>query len=216
MDKKQVLLWDFNGTLVDDWHIIHRAVCGVFEHYGAGEKCPSMREYISEYSGEYVQIYASRGIYASREELNSIFRRYYKEEMNKIALMEGAEDTLTTLGKAGVKMHLLTGQTEELVRPFFARFNIEKFFGEKHYDLSDKTSKAQEILERERIAGGQCYLIGDMPSDIEHAKRAGIRHVAFRGRHLPDNIFAELFARVSPHRTISHLSELPAIFGIEE
>lgn len=206
MTTQKVVFWDWNGTLLDDISLIHRAVCSIFVAYD--KPPPSFAEYARGFRGDYLSFYWDRGIDAPRDELNRIFVAYYCAHCESAPLMECAGEVLEELRLIGVRMYLITGQLQYLVDPFFKRFDVERYFHESHYHVLDKESCVRNIVKRDGLDPRACYLVGDMPADVEHAQRAGIRQVAFL-RHTP--VSSDILDAIEPDHAIKCLSELPVI-----
>ena len=78
---KNLVLFDWNGTLYDDVSDWFKAVRDVFSYFG--KKPPTIKQYFAELQGDYLEIYQKRGIVISREELGKIYDGFYWRRTQK-------------------------------------------------------------------------------------------------------------------------------------
>lgn len=198
----KLVLFDWNGTLLDDTLLWYDVVQEVFRVFG--KQPPALEQYFRELEGDYFIIYTSRGIDVTREELNEIYDTFYRARMNEAQLMPGAQEVLQTLQDKNHVLYLVTGQHEHLVFPLLERFGIVSYFQCSKYHVIDKTSATKEILQAENIEPRNCFYVGDTPSDMRHAKKAGVVSIAFLGGYIPN----ELIASAQPDYRISQLRDI--------
>lgn len=204
---KMVFL-DWNGTLLNDVPIWYAAVLNIFSHFG--KEPPSIPEYFTELECDLERIYTSRGISATREELNVMYRAYYMKHMREAHLAAGARDALRKLKKHGVGIWLLTAQEEDLTTPLLKKFRIVSYFRGLRFHAIDKSEAVKQILAQEGVEPSDCYLVGDAPSDMRHARKAEIIPVAFFGGHIPAGHLFQKDIVLGCHKyfLISHFNDL--------
>ncbi len=190
---KKAFIFDWNGTLTDDWVQIHESACAVFEHFG---KTPlTMEEFCGGLcaTGEYRNIYLNHGIDETRDALNAVFRKRYTELMDDVVLVDGARELLKALTRSGKhEVHLVTANLSDLVIPLLERFELLDFFTEYRFHVIDKSAVIKEIAAEVGMDESRSYYIGDSPSDIRHARSAKVSPVAFLNEYIPrENIVAE-------------------------
>ena len=183
----KILFCDWNGTLLDDMPIWDKARRKTFLAFGV--KPPTVADYFRELeSGDYLEVYRKRGINASRDELNAIYEPAYEERLADAVLFPGAAATLQQLHEKGIRLILVTSQQEALVVPLLNKFGIRHLFDDCAFHTFDKKAVITEVAQRNDATLNQCYFIGDSPSDIRHAKKAGAIAVAFIGIHIPEEL----------------------------
>ncbi len=185
----KILFCDWNGTLLDDMPIWDEARRKTFISFGV--EPPSVTDYFRELeSGDYLEVYRKRGITASRDELNAIYEPAYGEQISNAALFLGVRETLQLLHQQGIRLVLVTAQQENLVVPLLNKFGIRHLFDDCAFHAFDKKAVVARIVQRDGIELKECFFVGDSPSDIRHAKKAGIYAVAFLGGHIPEELLA--------------------------
>jgi len=187
---------------LNDIPIWYGAIQEIFLRFG--KEAPSIEQYFRELEGDYLAIYTSRGIDATRDELNQIYEPYYQKHARNARLIPNAQKTLRGLRRRGKTIWLVTGQQEPLVSPLLEKFRISSYFDGGRFHTMNKVETIREILEREDVRAKDCCLVGDSPSDIRHAKRAGIISIAFLGGYIPE----ELVLATQPDHTIKKLQDI--------
>lgn len=183
----KILFCDWNGTIVDDVQVWDRARKGTFLHFNA--EPPSIEEYFTEIeTGDYLEVYRKRGITASREALNEVYEKLYIEKFKNIRLFPGVKTTLEQLNKREVHVVLVTTQPEELVVPLLNKFKIEGLFGRKFYHSIDKTLAIKQEIKNLKADSKSCFFVGDVASDMQYAKGAGVVSIGFTKGYSPPNI----------------------------
>lgn len=199
---KKLVLFDWNGTLLNDTLLWYEAFSEVFHIFG--KQPPPLERYFMELDGDYLIIYTSRGIDITRQELNEIYGKCYKKIMHRAELMPDTPKILQALQDMGYALHLVTGQLEYLVSPLLEKFNITSFFQCTRFHVTDKMSVINEIIEMENAEPAKCFYVGDTPSDVHHAKKSGVVSIALLG----DCIANEIIERSNPDYTIINLKDI--------
>lgn len=187
----KILFLDLNGTCVDDWDASFAGVAAIFKEYK--KKCPPIEEYIQAvaFNGGYREFYIARGIMASRDELYAIYKPAYWQYQSVIRLTPNLHTTLAVLREADVEIHLVTAASDDFAKPIVVMAGLEEYCNSFHYHSHDKTAQVRTIIDgMEYAQPEECVMIGDLPSDVRDAKRAGIKGVAFLNRHVPRQFFS--------------------------
>jgi len=196
----KIVLFDWNGTLLDDTPILYKSVKKVFRVFG--KRPPTIAEYFRELEGDYLKIYRSRGITASRDELNAIYELHYKAYAQEAKLFFGVRMALTIFAARAVVMGIITNQKDFLVTPFLAKFGLNKFFRYQEFNTFDKKAAIQKILAQENADPQECCYFGDAPSDIRHGKKAGVKTAAFLSGYIPE----DLLLKAKPDFTVRNFA----------
>jgi phosphoglycolate phosphatase len=168
-----LIIFDLDGTLVDSFPWFLRNVNDVADRFGFRR--------VAEDDVEALRHAGTREILGRLEvplwKLPVIarhMRRLKAEQATSIALFEGAEAMLRTLVAAGLRLALVSSDSEA---------NACVKLGEAvalfdHYDCSasifGKAAKFRRILARAAVDATQAIAIGDETRDIEAARAAGI------------------------------------------
>ena len=168
-----LVIFDLDGTLVDSFPWFLRNVNDVADRFGFRR--------VAEGEVEALRHASTREILSRLEvplwKLPVIarhVRRLKAEQAASIALFDGAEAMLRTLAAAGLRLALVSSDSEANARvklgeaaALFSDFDCSaSIFG--------KAAKFRRILRRAAIDATQAIAIGDETRDIEAARAAGI------------------------------------------
>lgn len=189
----KILFCDWNGTLLDDMVIWDKARQKTFLFFGV--RPPTIEDHFRELeSGDYLEVYRNRGITVSREELNETYKSEYEPLLPKIKLYPGIRAILFRLTERGVTLALITAQEEPLVVPLLEKFKIFSLFKHFAFHALDKKTIIAKIIKEENINPNECCFVGDSPSDMRHAKQAGVVAVAFLNGYITEKLMKEVGA----------------------
>lgn len=205
---KKLGLFDFNGTLFNDNDLWYASMLEVFKQYG--KKPPTVAEFFTAFNGNYAEVYTSRGIEATREELNAIYIPHYIKHMHASGLFPEVIETLAKLKVRGHELGLITAQPEELLLPVLKKFGLEIYFNLELSSIHEHSKKdaIQRAVDVSGVDKKDCFYIGDAPSDTKHGHHAGIKTIAFLNGFMPEQLVLD----AKPHHTIGCISELLKIF----
>lgn len=207
MAKRKMVLFDWDGTLVDNTPLWHKSISKIFETCGV--KTPSIAEYFERLARlkSIVEVYRSFGINLSKEELDKIYAEEFQKYLNDAKLAAGARETLGELQKQKVVLGIVTAQVRSVFDPIFSRLLQRKRFKHVITDVSRKSSVISYLCADEEIDLSNCYYVGDTPSDILNAKQAGVHSIAYLTPHIPK----KLLSSAEPDFMVSNLRDIPLI-----
>jgi phosphoglycolate phosphatase len=206
----RLVIFDFDGTLADsaDWFIsMTNSVADRFRFRKiTDEEVAMLRGRSSREVVAYMKVPAWKMPMIARHT-----RKLVAEHASKISLFPGAEDLLRGLAAKGIRVALVSSNSEA---------NVRKILGPGCADLVSiyncgasmfgKTPKFREVIKRAKVARSEVISIGDETRDIEAAAKAGIASGAVTwGYQRP-----EILAEHNPTLLFNQMSEiLPAIAG---
>lgn len=188
-----MLFLDLNGTIIDDWDSFFVGVSATFKHYGV--KCPSLEECIRiiASSGDYLEFYRKYGITSiERDDLYKIYAPAYYAHKDDVKLIPHVYKTLEYLKNSGVEIHIVTAARKDLAEYLIYEANLEQYCDGIHFHVHNKQAQVKAIIDGLDISPEECAMMGDLPSDVAHAKNAGIKGIAFLNKHVPRDVFSEL------------------------
>jgi phosphoglycolate phosphatase-like HAD superfamily hydrolase len=187
------LVWDWNGTLLDDLEIVVAATNAAFASVG-GPKVTAedhRRDYRRPVSAYYARVLGRPVTEAEFAELDAIFHHTYREALASAALAADARQAMAAW--AGTQSLLSMWFHHELV-PAVDRFGLS-FLRVDGLRASlgggYKAAHLQAHLAELGIGGSAVCLIGDSVDDAYAAAAAGARCVLYTGGFThPDNLRA--------------------------
>lgn len=178
MAKKKLIIFDFDGTLVDSFGYAISAFNNISEKYGL-KKVPldelgrlrnlSSRELIGEWDVSFWKM--PFVIRAARKE--------FGKQLDNVNLFPKMEVTLLELKKRGYILCLLTANSQDNVDHFLQKHNLNMFdqvYGD--CGLFEKNKMMRKILQKFECTASEALSVGDETRDIEAARKCQIYSVA--------------------------------------
>jgi len=183
--KRQVLIFDLDGTLIDSRQDLATGINLMRRHYGLG---PLPVETVVSYVGEGIRNLVSRSLAdalfaVDLEEAVRVNKECYRQHIHdETTLYPGVREGLERLAAAGHALALLSNKPGAASREILRHFEIEALFasiigGESGVPLKPNPEAVFAIL---RVVGGEradTWMIGDNHTDIAAAHRAGIHSI---------------------------------------
>ncbi|MEU1487021.1 HAD family hydrolase [Streptomyces sp. NPDC005752] len=182
------LVWDWNGTLLDDIHAVLGATNAAF---AAVDLAPiTLEQYRETYCVPiprfYERLMGRLPTQAEWERMDGLFNSHYTEQRPACALTEGVEELLSRWQLGGRSQSLLSMYGHEHLVPVVRGFGIERHF----VRVDGRTgpsggSKAQHMERHFEVLGGiapeSAVVIGDAVDDAVAAAHVGARAVLYTG-----------------------------------
>jgi phosphoglycolate phosphatase-like HAD superfamily hydrolase len=187
------IIWDWNGTLLHDIHVVIEATNASFAEIGIP---PITLERYRELFCVPIPKFYERliGRLPSEEEwevMDSTFHRHYFARADAAGLAEGAARLLDSWQTAGQTQSVCSLAPHERLLPWVTRLGIDRHF--VRIDGNSETTvirgKAQQMarhvaaLDRmlDGVDGSRVIVIGDATDDARAAAHAGARAVLYTG-----------------------------------
>lgn len=215
---KNLIVFDWNGTLFDDTQATLHCTNQEFALMGAG---PVSLERLQEtFSFPLIHFYERNGIdadtYLARaEDAGSHFLSCHAEAAKHCQLNQGAADLLAW-GKANnITMMVLSNHYEVRLKAEMARFGIEPYFKaiSANVDIATVTHKMNKeerlrfLLDEYGYAPEHAVIIGDSHEEPEIARHIGLTSISITGGVLSK----ERLEACHPDYIIETLEEVPEI-----
>lgn len=184
-DKSHVL-WDFNGTLLDDAHVCTRAVNVLLSEH----KLPtiSVEEYHQKFRFPVSEYYIELGFDFTKESYSSLSDRFhdlYHSWLDQAGVYPGTHDILKTLSH--LNHHVLSAAHIDDLHRMIHKFNLKPHFSSV-YGLSDrlahsKVDLGRSLLKEQGLNPADCVMFGDTLHDLEVASELGVEIYLIAGGH---------------------------------
>jgi phosphoglycolate phosphatase len=172
------VIWDFNGTLVDDVDLALRSINAMLVRRGLP---PATRDtYRGAFGFPLAAYYAKLGIDLSRETMQGLtdeFHAVYLPGLPACGLQGGVREILDLAGRSGTRQFILSALEERLLRDALVHLGIadcfEGVYGLDHRLADSKLARGRELFTQHSLRAAETLFIGDMDHDAEVARALG-------------------------------------------
>lgn len=180
------VLWDWNGTLLDDTAACLAALNAMLTRRG---RPPITRDFYREtFSFPVRPFYEKIGVRLADEDWNALAREYHDAyRAEPCALNVETVAALEAVRAAGARQAIISALRQDLLDQATARFGVDGYmthiYGVDNLDGGSKLARARELAARIRAddPAADLVLIGDALHDGEVAAALGARAVLFSG-----------------------------------
>jgi len=178
LSKYKHIIWDWNGTLLDDVALCVEIINTVLTK----RKLPtiSLDYYREIFSFPIIQYYEKLGFDFARESFESIGTEFiieYEKKRSQCALMSDVPKTLQTISQLGLTQSILSASKQSYLIEAVAAYGLEAIFLEtngldNHY-ASSKVDIGMDFVARNKLDPASILLIGDTTHDADVAASIG-------------------------------------------
>lgn len=186
--KYKNVVWDWNGTLLDDVAIGHATLCRMLERRGL--KPITLEEYKDLFGFPVKDFYEVIGFDFSRDNWHEVsldFVETYDGLAGGVTLTPGAETVLGEIQQAGIKQYILSALNEtsltEMVFGFGINERFERLCGSDNIYADGKVCRGQRMLNVCGINPEETLMVGDTLHDGEVAEALGFDFILYSGGH---------------------------------
>lgn len=183
----KTVLWDWNGTLLDDVWTGTAAMNALLEKY----KLPLLRDtahYREVFCFPISEYYEKLGVGGDLFPITSHeWMAQYNAMEGRCLLREGAMEALRAFRDAGWRQAVLSASKLDNLLAQMRRYDVLPFFdavlGLDHIYATSKVAIGREWLRVQQINPADCVMIGDTLHDAEVAKALGCSCILAAGGH---------------------------------
>ncbi|MBO4422336.1 MAG: HAD hydrolase-like protein [Clostridia bacterium] len=172
------VLWDFNGTVLDDLQPCIKSINTLLVRYGL-KPVPDVETYRNIFGFPIKDYYERLGFDFSKLDFSVLAVEWvdlYNEYNHPLRLCPGIKDALEAVKDANIRQLILTASSCDMVKEQLSELGIGDYFEEiiglDNIHAHGKTEVARDWINR--TSPGCAVLIGDTPHDSEVADDIGI------------------------------------------
>jgi phosphoglycolate phosphatase len=213
MSRKDLIIFDLDGTLVDSRLDLANAVNATRAHMGMGALA-NERVYTYVGNGAPVLIRRALGEQASEAEVQEgleFFLEYYRDHaLDFTVLYPGVKEALDSLEQAGRRMAVLTNKPVNMSNSIVRGLGVASYFfrvyGGNSLEFKKPHPIGVEALIREAgVTRDVTLMVGDSSVDVQTARNAGIACCGVTYGFQPESL-----ADPAPEILIDRMDELTA------
>lgn len=210
MNHYTTIIWDWNGTLLNDIQASIDSINPLLE--ARGLHAIGLEHYRNIFGFPVIDYYSRLGFDFSKEDFSipaMQFMDNYRSLQHTLKLFDDAETTLSRLMKLGFRQIILSAMEENLLKQMITSFNLCRYlsdiFGIADDYAHGKAHIGKKMIAELGLAPAECLMIGDTAHDAEVADACGFDSVLYAGGHFSKSRLAALNKPI-----IDHLDELPS------
>jgi len=190
MQKISSIIWDWNGTLLDDVDLCISAMNVLLRK----RKLPVLTKnhYQKVFTFPVIEYYKKLGFDFTTEPFDipaHEFIKQYQKEFNTTKLQNGAVEALEYFKSNNIKQFILSAMEHKSLESTVKHFNIDKYFDElmgiKDHFAFSKVEFGKELIKKHKLNKSESCLIGDSTHDYEVANELGISCILITNGHMP-------------------------------
>ena len=185
------IVFDFNGTLVDDLDVSIDALNECIKKYLNNVELVSKERYLEIFRFPVGPLYQELGFDFTKidyNELANFFISYYESRaFNECKLFDEVVPVLTLLKNKGYKLYILSASYIDLLIDMLKKYAILEYFDglvaleNKHG--GSKIERGKQYFSQNNIDPSECVMIGDTIHDIEVAHELGMDCISYDRGH---------------------------------
>lgn len=183
-----VVIWDWNGTLLDDLWLALETANGMLRRRGLPEMDAHRYREIFDFP---VQNYYRRaGFDFSREPFSVLaeeFIRGFNARIRECQLHTRVEEIVHTLRRRGISQIVLSASRERTLHEAVADRGLRPFFDALHGLQDDlavsKTQVGLDLIAHHRLDAERAVMVGDTVHDAEVAREMGVDCILIASGH---------------------------------
>lgn len=188
MENINTIIWDWNGTLLDDTEICRSIVNKLLEE--RGEEKLSIERYKDIFTFPVKDYYEEAGFDFSKEDFSTpadAFIKDYNAKVPEAPLHKNANEILDLIAKKQKKQIIISAMKQDALQASVLEKGIDHYFEEisginDHY-ANGKIENAKRILKKLDLDPKNCLLIGDTIHDHEVAETLDCECILIAGGH---------------------------------
>ena len=186
--KFKHIIWDWNGTLLDDLQISLEAINSILLKWN--KKKISLEYHREHFCFPIKEYYTKLSLPTDNKNFNILcneFNNYYNQNWEETKLHKLAIQVLKKIASKGLSQSILSAQENTQLNKLIDFYKIRKYFttiiGLTNNKAEGKFENGQDLLLKLNIPKQKILLIGDTVYDYNISKKLGIKCILFNGGH---------------------------------
>lgn len=207
LNEIETLIWDWNGTLLDDVGVNLKTINRMLSKRGLKELDLSMYKLLFCFPVKL--FYKEIGFNLEKESIEEISVDYhttYKSYEDEICLNSDVPFVLDTIRQTGINQYILSACMKDDLMANIQRFNLtDKFqaiYGAEDICASGKIGLGKLLIKNHSLNPDKTLIIGDTLHDAEVARSLGINHLFYSGGHNSNDLL------IKEGRVVTSLKEI--------
>jgi len=176
--KKDFLIFDFDGTIVESFGAILRILRSISKNFGIDKITDKDIERFKE-EGVRQSIKDSKIPLIKIPVITKRVNKKFNKEITNLSLFPGLKEVFSELKKRKYNLGILTSNSKDNVEKFLERNNLDFFdFIYSDSSLFGKDKVLKKLLKKQKLDSNKVIYFGDEIRDIQAALKLNIKIVA--------------------------------------
>ncbi len=184
----QTVIWDWNGTLLDDIGFCVSAINNLLEKRNLAKL--NRQRYKEIFTFPVQKYYESLGFNFEKEPFEipaNEFMEIYTSGVNRCKLHFGSTEILSCFKTRGVRQFVLSAMEQELLEKTLKHQSVFNYFEgvfgvDNNFGIS-KIERGKQLISELKLNEKETWIIGDTIHDFEVAKELGINCILIANGH---------------------------------
>jgi phosphoglycolate phosphatase len=210
------IIWDWNGTLLDDAAVCVQILNKVLALHGKPQI--NLKQYRALFGFPVRDYYCKLGFDFSADSYDQVADEYialYRQRQFECPLHLGASEVLDHCLRAGFTQSILSAYQQDLLTEAVTRFGLSSYFvrlaGRKDCFADGKVAEARRLLSDLALDPTVVVMVGDTIHDAEVSTAVGVDCVLVAGGHQDVSRLQGLGCRV-----LESIRQMPALLAATE
>lgn len=207
--KPTHIIWDFNGTILNDLPLSLKSINTVLKRRNL-PILQSEDHYRSKFHFPIISYYEDLGMDFSKEPYKIPADEWialYNDGIDSIPLTEGVYEVISHIHSLGIPQMVLSASEINILRSQLEQYDLLNFFdpilGTDNAYGGGKVEMAKKWIAENKVSLSDAIFIGDTDHDFETASALGCKCVLFSGGHMSNEKLKKLGVPV-----INHINEI--------
>jgi phosphoglycolate phosphatase len=195
MNKLKVILWDWNGTLLDDLDIVIEVMRPMLAKRGLN--LIDKKKYQEIFTFPVIDYYHALGFDFSKETFEQAGMEYingYQEKLDLCRLAKGAKELLAYFKEHNIRQGVLSAMEQKILIKSVQDLGITDYFdwiaGLDNHWAHSKAETGLALMKKIQEKPENICLVGDTTHDAEVADKMGINCILVADGHMSRNRLA--------------------------
>lgn len=176
---KKVVIFDFDGTIADTLDALVTVVNRLAVEFGYAQITPEELAILQKLTARDVIRYSGISVLKIPFLVKKV-KTELKTKISDLKPIEGMQETLFSLKDQGMRLGIITSNSQENVVEFLRVNQLDSLFEFIHSGVTifGKTTIINNVLRQKQLKPDNVIYVGDETRDIEASKKANIKVVA--------------------------------------
>lgn len=188
MKKYKHVIWDWNGTILDDVDLCVRVINRL--KAARGQAPITAERYRGVFRFPVEEYYKDVGFDFSRETFREVGREWmdgYEKEKYTCALRAGVKEALERVSSSGAGQSVLSAYSQDFLTEAVGHYGLAGYFtrlrGLDNIYAPSKVALGKALMAELGYGKGETLMVGDTEHDLETARAIGADCVLLAGGH---------------------------------